>query len=127
MAGGKVNALLSENRSVPRDVYDLAELTRHGADPTELWIRRIPRQVLEWKRPVVLRKIEIIDFARAAAELLPYIAPEIRQSLDEARWDEMRLDVAHHVEGWMDSAVARAEDSGEEDYVQTTDSDLAGR
>lgn len=127
MAGGKVNALLSENRCVPRDVYDLSELIRHGAAPTELWIRRIPPQVLERKRPVIMAKIELIDFAMAAAELLPYIAPGIRQSIDEARWDEIRLDVAHHVEGWMDSAIARAEGSSEDVHVHTADIDLAGR
>lgn len=127
MAGGKVNALLSENRSVPRDVYDLSELIRHGADPTELWIRRIPRQVLERKRPVIMAKIEIIDFAMAAAELLPYIAPEMRQAIDERRWDEIRLDVAHHVERWMDSAIARTKSSGNDDHVQNSDIDLAGR
>lgn len=127
MAGGKVNALLSENRSVPRDVYDLSELIRHGAAPTELWVRRIPRQVLERKRLVIMVKIELIDFAMAAAELLPYIAPEIRRSMDEVRWDEIRLDVAHHVEGWMDSAIARAEVSSEDVHVHTADIDLAGR
>ncbi|MGH8139028.1 MAG: nucleotidyl transferase AbiEii/AbiGii toxin family protein [Steroidobacteraceae bacterium] len=127
MAGGKVNALLRENRSVPRDVYDLSELIRHGADPTELWIRRIPRQVLERKRTVIMAKIEIIDFAMSAAELLPYVAPEIRQSIDEPRWDEIRLDVAHHVERWMDSAIARTKTSGNDDHAQNTDIDLAGR
>lgn len=127
MAGGKVNALLSENRSVPRDVYDLSELIRHGADPTELWIRRIPRGVLERKRPVIMAKIEVIDFAMAAAELLPYIAPDIRHSIDEARWDEIRLDVAHHVERWMDSAIARAQGSSEAGHVQSADTDFAGR
>jgi len=74
-----------------------------------------------------MAKIELISFAMAAAELLPYIAPEIRQSIDEARWDEIRLDVAHHVEGWMDAAIARAEGSSEDDHVQTADIDLAGR
>lgn len=127
MAGGKVNALLSENRSVPRDVYDLSELIRQGADPTGLWIRRIPRQILERKRPVITAKIEIIDFAMAAAELLPYITPEIRQSIDEPRWDEIRLDVAHHVERWMDSAIAHTKSSTDDDQVPNTDIDLAGR
>ena len=36
MAGGTVNALLSLNRSVPRDVYDLHELIRKKADPAPL-------------------------------------------------------------------------------------------
>jgi predicted nucleotidyltransferase component of viral defense system len=127
MAGGKVNALLSENRSVPRDVYDLSELIRHGADPTELWIARIPRDVLERKRPVIMAKIELIDFRMAVAELLPYIAPEIRQSIDAARWDEIRLDVAHHVERWMDSAIAHAKIPDDNHHAQNADSDLAGR
>ena len=127
MAGGKVNALLSENRSVPRDVYDLSELIRHGADPTELWIARVPRVVLERKRPVIMAKIELIDFGMAAAELLPYIAPEVRQSIDAARWDEIRLDVAHHVERWMDSAIAHAKISDDNHHAQNADSDLAGR
>lgn len=125
MAGGKVNALLSENRSVPRDVYDLSELVRQGADPTELWIRRIPRQLLERKRPMIMAKIEIIDFAMATAELLPYIAPEIRHSIDEHRWDEIRLEVARHVEQWMDSAIAKS--SSDDDHIQNADIDLAGR
>lgn len=125
MAGGKANALLSETRGVPRDVYDLSELIRQGADPTELWIRRIPREALERKRPMIMAKIEIIDFAMANAELLPYIAPEIRHSIDEPRWDEIRLDVAHHVEQWIDSAIAKG--SSDHDHVQNADIDLAGR
>jgi hypothetical protein len=52
-----------------------------------------------------MAKIDGIDFALAAAELLPYIAPNIRQSIDESRWDEIRLDVAHHVERWMDALL----------------------
>jgi predicted nucleotidyltransferase component of viral defense system len=127
MAGGKVNALLSENRSVPRDVYDLFELIRHNADPTELWIRCVPRQVLERKRPVIMAKIEIIDFAMAAAELLPYVAPEMRQSIDEHRWDEIRLEVAQDVERWMDSAIASDKSTSDDHHVQTADIDLAGR
>jgi predicted nucleotidyltransferase component of viral defense system len=127
MAGGKVNALLSDNRSVPRDVYDLSELVRHGANPTELWVRHIPPEVLQRKRAVIMAKIEGIDFALAAAELLPYIAPEMRQSIDEARWDEIRLDVAHHVERWMDEAIVRAQPSSQSDHAPSTDIDLAGR
>lgn len=125
MAGGKVNALLSENRSVPRDVYDLSELIRQGADPTELWIQRIPRSILERRRPLIMAKIETIDFAMAAAELLPYIASEIRESIDEPRWDDIRLQVAHEVEQWIDSAIAKS--SGDDRHVQSTDIDLAGR
>jgi predicted nucleotidyltransferase component of viral defense system len=127
MAGGKVNALLSDNRSVPRDVYDLSELIRHGANPTELWVKHIPPEILARKRAAIMAKIESINFPLANAELLPYIAPEIRQSINESRWDEIRLDVAHHVEQWMDEAIARAQPIAENDHAQTPDIDLAGR
>ena len=89
--------------------------------------KALTQRVLERKRPVIMAKIEIIDFAMVAAELLPYIAPEIRQSIDDARWDEIRLDVVHHVERWMDTAIARAEGSDKDDHLQTADIDLAGR
>jgi len=127
MAGGKVNALLSDNRSVPRDVYDLSELIRHGANPTELWVRHIPPEVLESKRSTVMLKIEGIDFALAAAELLPYIARERRQAIDKDRWGEIRLEVAHHVEGWMNEAIRRTHPSSGKGHAPNTDIDLAGR
>ena len=127
MAGGKVNALLSDNRSVPRDVYDLSELIRHGANPTELWVKHVSPEILGRKRAAIMAKIESIDFSLANAELLPYIAPEIRQSINESRWDEIRLDVAHHVEHWMDEAIASAQSSAENDHDPIPDIDLAGR
>ncbi len=71
-----------------------------------------------------MAKIDGIDFALVNAELLPYIAPEVRHSINEARWDEIRLDVAHHVERWMDEAIARAQPSGESDHARTPTSIL---
>lgn len=126
MAGGKVNALLSENRSVPRDVYDLSELIRNQADPTPLWIRRVPRETLERKHAVVMAKIDRIDFALANAELLPYIAPDMRNGIDQARWDEIRLDVAEHVERWITQAIQHAR-SAEEMQRDPDEVDFAGR
>ncbi len=127
MAGAKVNALLSDSRSVPRDVYDLSELIRHGADPRDLWARHIPAKALASKRATVMPKIASIDFGLAASELLPYIAPKNRRAIDKARWDEIRLEVAHHVEGWMNEAIRRAQFPDNKDHVPNTDIDLAGR
>jgi predicted nucleotidyltransferase component of viral defense system len=127
MAGGKVNALLSLNRSVPRDVYDLHELIRNKADPAALWITRVPREFLERKRPEVMSKIDRIDFPLANSELLPYIAPDVRAGIDEARWDEIRLDVAEHVDDWLRRAIERAKPA-EELHRDTDDEiDFAGR
>jgi predicted nucleotidyltransferase component of viral defense system len=113
MAGGKVNALLSENRSVPRDIYDLFELTEQQADPVALWIQRIPRETLEARRPQVMQKIDLITFAFANTELLPYIAPDIRAGIDAARWDEVRVRVADSVDQWFDRAIAGSRTAAE--------------
>lgn len=60
--------------------------------------------------------------------MLLYIAPDTRQVIDEARWDEIRLDVPRHVERWMDEAIARAQPSSDSDHAATnTDIDLARR
>lgn len=126
MAGGKVNALLSDNRSVPRDVYDLSVLARHGADPTPLWLRCVPRETLEGKRDAVMAKIERIDFALANAELLPFLAPSVRDGFDARRWDEIRLTVAERVEKWIEQAIPRAR-TAKELNRDPDDADFAGR
>ncbi len=125
MAGGKVNALLSPNRSVPRDVYDLLELIHRDADPVSLWVRRVPREALLGKRAIVMAKIDGIDFALANSELLPYIAPDARAGIDAARWDEIRIEVAEHVEQWITRAIDAATPA--RDAKHGDDTDLAGR
>jgi predicted nucleotidyltransferase component of viral defense system len=127
MAGGKVNALLSLNRSVPRDVYDLHELIRNKADPAPLWINRVPREFLERKRPEVMSKIDRIGFSLANSELLPYIAPDVRTDIDEARWDEIRLDVAEHVDSWLRRAIEHAQPAEELHRDADDEIDFAGR
>ena len=127
MAAGKVNALLSENRNVPRDVYDLYDLSRRGADPSGLWSAQLPKEVLERKRNLVWAKVDGIRFDQANAELLPYIPPDLRVTIDEARWDEMRTEVAERVVKWLDVAIPLARTAEEMNRDPKSDADLAGR
>jgi predicted nucleotidyltransferase component of viral defense system len=127
MAAGKVNALLSENRNVPRDVYDLYDLSRRGADPSGLWSAQLPREVLERKRNLVWAKVDGIRFDQANAELLPYIPPDLRATIDEARWDEMRTEVAEQVVKWLDVAIPLARTAEEMNHDPKSDADPAGR
>lgn len=127
MAAGKANALLSEYRSVPRDVYDLNDFVQQGVDPSPLWIAHLPREVLQRKREMVWAKVDGINFAQAYDELLPYLPPGLRDSIDEQRWDDMRTDVASHVEAWLDAAIARAKSAQEMERDPRSDADLAGR
>ena len=127
MAAAKVNALLSENRSVPRDVYDLHDLVRQGVDPSSLWIAHLPREVLERKRDAVWAKVDGIKFDQAYDELLPYIPPGPRATIDEHRWDSMRAEVAGQVDKWLDTAIAHARPAQEMSRDPRSDADLAGR
>lgn len=127
MAAGKVNALLSDNRSVPRDVYDLADLVRRKASPVELWIEHLSRENLERKREAVLPKVTLIDFSLANAELLPYLARDIRAVINAKTWGDMQLEVAEGVGRWFEDAIPRARPSKEMNRDADADYDLAGR
>jgi hypothetical protein len=127
MAAGKVNALLSDNRSVPRDIYDLADLVRRGASPVELWAERLSRENLERKRDAVLPTVTLIDFSLANAELLPYLARDLRTAIDERRGGDIQLEVAEGVGRWFDAAIPKARPSREMNRDPDADHDLAGR
>jgi predicted nucleotidyltransferase component of viral defense system len=127
LAAAKVNALLSDSRNVPRDVYDLHDFVRQGVDPSSLWIAHVPREVLQRKRDAVWAKVDGIKFDQAYDELLPYIPPGLRETLDEPRWDSMRADVAAQVDKWLEAAITQARPAQEMDRDPQSDADLAGR
>jgi predicted nucleotidyltransferase component of viral defense system len=127
MAAAKVNALLSDNRSVPRDVYDLADLVRRGASPVPLWIEHLSRENLERKRDAVLPNVELIGFPLANAELLPYLARDIRATINERKWDDIQLEVAEGVGRWFDQAIPKSKTAKEMNRDPDTDYDLTGR
>lgn len=127
MAASKVAALLSDMRSVPRDVYDLHDLVIRDASPVALWIERIPREALSRKKARVLDKVGSIGFDMANAELLPYLARDLRATIDETAWDNMGLAVAAAVERWFEQALAGAKSVKEMGRDANGDFDLAGR
>lgn len=127
MAAGKVNALLSPNRSVPRDVYDLYDFVQARVDPSNLWAAAVPREVLKRKCDLVYGKVDGIRFEHANAELLPYLTPTARASLNAERWDAMRIEVAERVVQWFKAAIPRAKLAEETFRDPQSDADLAGR
>jgi predicted nucleotidyltransferase component of viral defense system len=127
MAAAKVNALLSENRNVPRDIYDLHDLVQQQVDPSALWITLLPKEVLQRKRDAVWAKIDGIKFNQAFDELLPYIPPGIRVTIDESRWNIMRAEVAGQVDKWLEAAITEAKPAQEMNRDPKADADLAGR
>jgi predicted nucleotidyltransferase component of viral defense system len=127
MAAGKVNALLSPNRSVPRDVYDLHDFVRAQVDPSNLWATAVPREVLQRKRDLVYAKVDGIRFEHVNAELVPYLTPTARASLTAERWDAMRIEVAERIVQWFEAAIPRAKLAEETRRDPQSDADLAGR
>ena len=104
LAAMKIGAALAEQRNAPRDLYDLRDLVRAGADPVELLSRQEPEQLAGFSARA-LGKLEALSFQQAQQELLPYLPPEERQMLDENTWIDMTLMVAQTIETWCDTAL----------------------
>jgi len=103
MAASKVAALHSDNRSVPRDIFDLSDLFAQGANPVTLLARADPK----WLKAISGRTIErtsAIGWERANEELLPYLPLSVRHSLDAAAWEDTCLRVADTVDAWLKEA-----------------------
>ena len=109
LAASKVMAVMSANRNVPRDVYDLNDLC--GASPEPILAARISREALRTIKDGVLDKVCAIDFAMAQQELLPYIPPDQRDALSKARWEEMTLNVAEATRTWVTNSLKHSRDS----------------
>jgi hypothetical protein len=107
MAAAKTAALHSDNRSVPRDIFDLSDLIAQGSNPVELLVRK-PVQLLQKMAGNTIAQVDGIGWARANEELLPYLPLGVRQSFGEGNWDDMRISVAEKVDAWLSQALAEA-------------------
>ncbi|MDD5029946.1 MAG: nucleotidyl transferase AbiEii/AbiGii toxin family protein [Rhodoferax sp.] len=103
LAASKVMAVMSVNRNVPRDIYDLHDLL--ATHPQTILATRSSRDEWLQLKAGVLDKICAIEFAQAQQELLPYIPPDQREALNQQRWDEMTLNVAQTVQTWIAQAA----------------------
>jgi predicted nucleotidyltransferase component of viral defense system len=106
LAASKVLAVMSANRNVPRDVYDLHDLL--AADPVPILVRSVGLAALQDIQATALDKICAIDYAQAQQELLAYIPAAQRDAISQARWEEMALNVAQAVQQWVGSSIAQS-------------------
>lgn len=103
LAASKVAAIMSPRRNVPRDIYDLNDLA--AAEP-EAWLRSLfDRDTLKHWLDEALSKVSLITFDQAKDELLPYLPPDIRNSLTASDWEGMTLNVIDQVERWVGAAL----------------------
>ena len=104
MAAAKVAALHSDNRSVPRDIFDLNDLIAHEANPVQLlsthtkpgWLKAIAGKAIE--------RTGAIGWDRANQELVPYLPKSVGEQLDASGWEDMCLRVAETVDIWVKEA-----------------------
>lgn len=111
IAAMKIAAALSFQRNAPRDLYDLRDLIRAGANPVEI-LSMQPAEVLREHARRCLGKLEGLTFSLARDELMPYLPPEERARLTEDAWLDATLMVAQSIETWCEQALAAGE-SGE--------------
>lgn len=105
LAATKVLAVMSDNRNVPRDVYDLHDLLAAGADPVTI-LAGLPREALSAMARDVIGKLQGIGFDLARDELLPYLPPQEAATVDTSMWEQWLLEVAEGVEQWLLAALA---------------------
>lgn len=107
MATAKTAALLSENRTKARDVYDLYVLIRAEVKPSEhlgQWLQDEKRRTRENTSAIIERlydKLEQLDYETAKAQVLDYLDPGVARFLDQDAWESMRLTVGEKIERWI--------------------------
>lgn len=103
MAATKIAALHADNRSVPRDIFDLNDLIGQNAQPVDL-LRAARRDWLEAIDGRAIEKTAAIGWDRADQELLPYLPRSVRDALDADAWEILCLRVAEKVDAWVREA-----------------------
>jgi hypothetical protein len=105
LAASKVACLIDPKREAPRDLYDLHVLVLLHARPPIEALRKFGSKHIEQGLAILWDKIEKMDYAQAAAELLPHLEPAVRSRVDKEAWDEIRLSVGKSVESWLKEAA----------------------
>ena len=105
LATTKVAAVMSPNRNVPRDIYDLHALA--ASAPERFLGDLFEREVLQQWMNDAMSKVVTINYDQARDELLPYLPPDLRASITAAAWEEMALAVAERIEHWLAGALHR--------------------
>jgi predicted nucleotidyltransferase component of viral defense system len=103
----KVLALTDPKRMAPRDLYDLHVLIQANVqEPAELLAalpnagERLPQAIAElWP------KIESMSYAQFRNDVTPFLPSAVAAVIDEAAFDDMRLEVGTNVERWLQAAT----------------------
>jgi hypothetical protein len=109
LAVSKVFALTALNRTEVRDLFDLDVLIRANVhDPSEA-LSAVPdaEARLATAREELWRKIEIMTYAQFQTSVVPTLPLAVAAAIDEATFEELRLNVGERVERWIQDAQAK--------------------
>lgn len=85
----KLRALLDENRTAPRDIYDLELLLARGAHPSTEVVEDVGGHATLVLR--VSKKLDLMGWALFRDQVLPALSREIQASLDEEEYLSMKI------------------------------------
>jgi len=110
IAAGKVFALLSHNRSAPRDIYDLQMLVTMEVRPPVDLIAAAGVGQIEEMLTSLWDKLELMPYSVARDALVDYMPKDVMASFNEDTWEDFRLRTGQSVEGWLKDSleIARA-------------------
>ncbi len=105
----KVLALTDPKRMAPRDLYDLHVLIQARVDEPAALLASLPDagERLPQALTELWPKIESMSFDQFRSEVTPYLPLHVAQAIDEAAFDDMRLDVGTQVEKWLLAATGK--------------------
>ena len=89
LVDNKLRALLAENRTAPRDIYDLEVLLARGVHPSVAVIEDVGGRAALVQR--VSEKLDLMGWALFRDQVLPALPREIEANLDEEEYLSMKV------------------------------------
>lgn len=96
LTDNKLAALLDENRTAPRDIYDLELLLARGVCPSAQAVERVGGQVSLARR--VSGKLDAMPWAFFRDQVLPALPRDIQLNLDEDEYLAMKVRLIESLE-----------------------------
>lgn len=114
----KIAALLADNRSKTRDLFDLFIMIEAGAAPGQelnKWATQaFPENSPEAIKEKTWRHVDALTFQQAKDEMLSVLDESVAKGFDEEMWTRMQMKVAENVSVWLIDALQPSLDTNNE-------------
>lgn len=104
LVDNKLRALLAENRTAPRDIYDLELLLARGVYPSAAIVEEVGGHAT--LVPRVSEKLDLMGWALFRDQVLPALPREIQVNIDEEEYLSMKIRLLEHLERSPASSVS---------------------